>query len=68
MSDDGDGGGDGAGISAVQLATLMETIKSSSDRMEAQFSQFKDKVKRSQEETATKAVKRAQHEKPYTRE
>ena len=56
---------DGA-VTAEQIATLMSTIEASSRRMEAKFADFKVEMKKNQEESAAKAVKRARVEKAYT--
>ena len=54
------------GVMAEQIATLMSAIEASSGRMEAKFAHFKEEMKKNQEESAAKAVKRARIEKPYT--
>ena len=53
-------------VTAEQIATLMSAIEASSGRMKAKFADFKVEMKKNQEESAAKAVKRARVEKPYT--
>ena len=52
-------------ITMDQFAELMRTIQSSQARFESQLSSFKDEMRQGQEEAATKALKRARHERPY---
>ncbi len=52
-------------VTPDQFATLLETFKSSHERLESRFGEFKAEIQRSQDEAAAKAVKRARYEKPY---
>ena len=53
------------GIAMDQFAQLMSTIRESQARLQDELSAFKDEVRQGQEEAATKALRRARHEKPY---
>ena len=57
--------GSSQGISTDQSVRLMSTICKSQARLQDELSAFKDEVRQGQEETATKALKKARHEKPY---
>ncbi len=52
-------------VTPDQFTTLLETFKSSHERLESRLGMVKAEIQWSQDETAAKAVKRAQHEKPY---
>ena len=56
----------GLSIAPGQSTQLLEAITSSQTRMEQRFAEFRDEVRQGQEEAATKALKRAKFEKPYT--
>ena len=56
----------GPSIAPGQLTQLLEAITSSQTRMEQRFAEIRDEVRQGQEEAATKALKRAKFEKPYT--
>ena len=51
--------------STDQLSKLLASIQKSQGRFEKQLLAFKEKVRQGQEDAATKALKRARHEKPY---
>ena len=44
---------------------LMSAIKTSQDQFQRDLCAFKDEIRQGQEEAATKALKRARHERPY---
>ncbi len=53
-------------ITQDQFAQLMSAISASQTRMDGQFAEFKAEVRQGQEDIASKAVKKARYEKPYT--
>ena len=60
-----------AGQSSLTVAPecfsqLIQAIESSQARMEEKFARFQSEVRQGQEEAATKALKRARFEKPYS--
>ena len=52
-------------ITTDQFVQLMSAIKTSQDQFQKDLCTFKDEVRQGKEESATKALKRARHEKPY---
>ena len=53
-------------ISPAQFSQLMSAITASQLAVDTKLQQFREEIRRGQEEAATKAVKRARCEKPYT--
>ena len=51
-------------IEPDQFAQLMGAIKDSKQEFQSQLCAFKEEIRQGQEEAATKALKRARHEKP----
>ncbi len=52
-------------ISGDQFAALMTAIQATQDRVDGQFTSFREEVRQGQEDAATKALKRVRHEKAY---
>ncbi len=50
-------------ISGDQFSAFMAAIQATQDRVDGQFSTFRDEVRQGQEDAATKALKRVRHEK-----
>ena len=55
----------GDGIPKTQFSQLLSTIKESQTRFNAKLIDFSEEMRQCQEEVATKALKRARHEKSY---
>ena len=55
----------GDGIPETQFSQLLSAIKESHARFDAKLTDFREEMRQFQEEAATKALKRARHEKPY---
>lgn len=53
-------------LSADQFAQLMSAISASQTRMDEKLEQFQDEIRHGQEEAASRALKRARYDKPYT--
>ena len=49
-----------------QFAQLMEAISASQERMDSKLAEFRDELQKSQEDAASKALKRVCHERPYS--
>ena len=52
-------------ILETQFSQLLSAIKESHTRFNAKLNNFREEIRQYQEEAATKALKRARHEKPY---
>ena len=53
-------------MSTDQFAQLMSAINATQSRLDAKLADFQEEIRQGQEAAATKAVKRARYEKPYT--
>ena len=57
--------GEDAGPSGSAMSAMLQEIRESQKKLDEKFAQFRDEVKRGQEDAAEKALKRVRREKPH---